>query len=320
MKDPILESAEKYSNPFAVVLAGGVGGARMARALASVVAPRDLTIIVNVGDDDRAYGVHVAADLDTVVYTLAGIEGPQGWGIRGDTFTVMSHLQTIGIDTTFRLGDRDLATCMARTAALDAGSTLSSIVERTARSLGIESRILPASDDLVRTKVRIESGTWLDFQEYFVSRGHRDTVTELRYEGALSAKPAPRVLDAIASAHMVVIAPSNPPLSIWPILAVPGVADAVRRHPNVVAVSPLFGGKALKGPAAGVMASLDLPPGNEGVLAAYEGLLQHLVIDAADAGDTPGLASRVAVHATDTLILDREAAVRFGTWMLETFG
>lgn len=318
MKDPILESTEKYSNPFAVVLAGGVGGARMARALASVLQPRDLTVIVNVGDDDRVYGVHVAADLDTVVYTLAGIEGPRGWGIRGDTFSVMSYLEAIGIDTTFRLGDRDLATCLARTAALDAGSTLSSIVERTARSLGVASRILPASDDPLRTKVRIESGAWLDFQEYFVSRRHRDTVTELRYEGASTAKPAPGVLDVIAGARLVVIAPSNPPLSIWPILAIPGVEDAVRRHPHVVAVSPLFGGKPLKGPADSVMISLGLPPGNEGVLTAYEGLIQHLVIDAADGDDAPRLGGDVAVHTTDTRVLDRASAERFGAWMMET--
>jgi LPPG:FO 2-phospho-L-lactate transferase len=225
----------------------------MARALAAVSKPDDLTIVVNVGDDDEMYGLHVSPDLDTVTYTLAGIEGPYGWGRRDDTFEVMQGLSEFGIDTSFRLGDRDLAHCLQRTTMLRHGGTLSEFVGEAAAALGIEARILPATDDPVRTKIRIDDDLWLDFQEYFVARRHEDRVRELRFEGAADAVPAPGVLAAIAEADAVIITPSNPPLSIWPLLAVPGMSEAVAAKQVVAAVSPLFGGKALKGPAATVM-------------------------------------------------------------------
>lgn len=296
------------------LLSGGVGGARMARGLAAVLPPENLTVVVNVGDDEVVYGVHVSADVDTVVYTLAAIEGREGWGVADDTFEVMDGLAERGVDTTFRLGDRDLATCLIRTAALAEGTTLSEVTAEIARSLGVGHRVLPATDDPLRTRLHTTDGEWLDFQDYFVMRGHRDEIDDIRFDGASEAGAAPGVVQALRSAELVVIAPSNPPLSIWPILAVPGVRDAVRRSRRVIAVSPLFGGKALKGPADRVMASLGLPPGNQGVAAAYQGLLTDLVIDQADAGDQ---IDGVKVHAMDTKIADRDAAASFAARVLE---
>ena len=263
--------------------------------------PADLTVIVNVGDDEDVYGTRVCADLDTVVYTLAGIEGAEGWGVAGDTFHVMDALADLGVDTSFRLGDRDLALCLRRTTQLRAGVVLSEITAAISESLGVAPGVLPASDDEIRTRVQIADGTWLDFQEYFVWRGHRDPVDAVRYDGAESAGPAPGVLDAIAAADLVIVAPSNPPLSIWPILAIERIRDAIAAHPRTVAMSPLFAGRALKGPAARVMAGLGLPAGNAGVIAAYEGLITDLFIDQGDAADLSELAGGpVAIHAVDT--------------------
>ena len=290
----------------------------MARALSEAVAPDRLTVVVNVGDDDYMYGAHVAADLDTVTYTLAGIEGPQGWGLADDTFFVMDELAARGIDTSFRLGDRDLATCLHRTNSLRAAVPLSQVTTEIATSLGVGPRILPASDDSIRTLVQIADGTWLDFQEYFVTRGHADDVIGLEYRGAATAKPAPGILDAIAAADLVVIAPSNPPLSIWPILEIPGIEAAVRSAPRVVAVSPLFGGKALKGPADRVLASLGLPGGTAGILTAYDGLLSALVVDSSDAGDESLSTSRMRVMAADTRIGYIEQGRLFGMWLMDT--
>ncbi len=298
------------------LLAGGVGGARLARGLAALLAD-ELTIIVNVGDDDVIYGVHIAADLDTVTYTLAGREGPHGWGVAEDTFTVMSALDDLGVDTRFRLGDRDLATCLLRTARLGRGEPLSAVTAAICEALGVKPRILPVSDDPIRTKLETASGEWLDFQDYFVRRGHGDEVASIRYEGAASAAAAPGVVDSIREAQRVIIAPSNPPLSIHPILAVDDVAVALRGATRVIAVSPLFGGKALKGPADRVMESLGLPPGNRGILAAYEGFLSDLVIDDGDADDVAHLQRAVAVHTTDTLFTEAPAAERFATWLLD---
>lgn len=298
------------------VLAGGVGGARAARGFDSVLPPGALTIVVNVGDDERIHGVHVSADIDTVLYTLADREGPEGWGLAGDTFTVMDRLAAEGEDTTFRLGDTDLALCLARTRALDAGEALSSIVARTAMLLGITRRVIPVTDGALRTHIETTTGAWLGFQEYFVYRRQRDEVASIEYTGAGLSVPAPGVLDAIAAADLVVIAPSNPPLSVWPILAVPGVRDAVAAARRVLAISPLFAGVALKGPAHRVMASLGLPPGTAGVLAAYRGLLTDLVIDSGDAGDVTDHDGEVALHATDTRIARRDDAARLASFIM----
>lgn len=294
-----------------VELSGGVGGARLARGFAGLL-DTELTVIVNVGDDDTIHGLHVAADIDTVLYTLAGMEGPEGWGRADDTFAFNEELARFGVDNRFRLGDRDLALIVSRTSQLGEGRRLSEVTADHARSLGVEASVVPATDDPLRTQVRLDSG-WTAFQEYFVIRQNRDAVHEVAYRGADAAVPAPGVLEAIAAADLVVIAPSNPPLSIWPILAVPGVRDAVAAHPRVVAVSPLFGGKALKGPADRVMATLGLPPGNQGVAQAYDGLVDLLVVDT---GDADGIVAGPETVALDTRITNPDAAVRFAATMV----
>lgn len=288
-----------------VELSGGVGGARMARGLAALPEV-ELTVVVNVGDDEVVHGLHVSADIDTVIYTLAGQEGAEGWGRAGDTFTFNEELGRFGVDNRFRLGDRDLALNLYRTNRLNEGAPLSTVTAEIATAFGVSVGVIPATDDPLRTTVRTAEG-WLAFQDYFVLRQNRDEVLEVRYDGAEDASSAPGVVTAIETADMVVIAPSNPPLSIWPVLAVEGVREAVARHSNVVAVSPLFGGKALKGPADRVMASLGLPPGNAGVVAAYDGLIGLLVIDSRDS-DSEEL--DVETLVTDTLIKDPEAAMR----------
>ena len=297
-----------------VELSGGVGGAKMARGLAAFGV--DLTVVVNVGDDADNHGLAVSPDLDTVLYTLAGLEGPQGWGRAGDTFNANDELERFGVDNTFRLGDRDLALKVVRTEMLRGGRPLSSAMEKLAQALNVSSRLLPVTDDRVRTEVEVADG-WISFQEYFVNRRHRDDVLDLRYAGAQEASPAPGVLEAFDAADCVVIAPSNPPLSIWPIFAVPGIKDAVRTHPRVVAVSPLFGGQALRGPAHRVMAAMGLPAGNRGVLEAYQGFLNTLVIDEGDRADADDLKG-VEVIVTDTRIGDVDAGKRLAKEILST--
>ena len=276
-------------------------------------------MIGNVGDDDHIYGVPVSADLDTLVYTLAGIEGPEGWGIRDDTFSVMDHLGSLGVDTSFRLGDRDLATCLRRAQLLRSGGTLSDATASISAALGVDTPVLPVTDDPIRTRIRTSDGTWLAFQDYFVERRHRDVVTAIEYEGAATATAAPGVVEAIGAASLVIIAPSNPPLSIHPILAVDEVSRAVARHPRVVAISPLFGGKALKGPADRVLASLGYPAGNTGVAAAYEGFITDLIIDEDDAADADHLGNVLSIHITDTRLAERGAAGRFAQWFEGVF-
>jgi LPPG:FO 2-phospho-L-lactate transferase len=319
MNEAIQGLNSTYSNPFAVLLTGGVGGARGARSLRKVFAGERLTVIGNVGDDEMVHGVHVSADLDTVLYTLADIEGPHGWGIDGDSFIAMDQLERLGVDTTFRLGDRDLATCLFRTGMLSSGHRLSDVTEQIRSALDVDTRVLPATDDPLRTRIRIADGTWLPFQEYFVERGHRDRVVEIEYAGAEHALPAPGVVEAIGAADIVVIAPSNPPLSIEPIMAVPGIRRAIIEKDRVVAISPLFGGKALKGPADRVMESLGFPRGNAGVLAAYEGLISDLVIDMGDAADVQTLSTSVEIHSTDTRLASEDGSHRFAKWFKETF-
>jgi LPPG:FO 2-phospho-L-lactate transferase len=295
-------------------LSGGVGGAKMARGLAAVPGI-DLTVVVNVGDDAENHGLRVSPDLDTVVYTMAGVEGPHGWGRAGDTFNLNDELGRFGVDNTFQLGDRDLALKLFRTHRMSDGEPLSAVTRHVTKGLGIEQTVLPASDQAVRTEVRISESTWLGFQEYFVHRRHRDEVLEVRFAGAHTALPAPGVVEAIGEADTLIIAPSNPPLSIWPILAVECVHEAVAEHPKVVAVSPLFGGKALKGPADRVMASLGLSPGNRGVAEAYAGLIETLVVDLEDENDAETI-DDVDVVVADTRIGDTAAGRRLAEAIL----
>ena len=289
----------------------------MAQGFCRILEPAMLTLVVNVGDDDYVYGAYVAADLDTVTYTLAGIQGRQGWGLADDTFEVMAHLDAIGVDTSFRLGDRDLAHCLARTEALLAGEDLSVFTTRFASHLGAVLAPTPASNDRIRTRIRTEEGRWLDFQEYFVRRGHRDTVKNIAYEGVDDALPTTGVVEAIEAADLVVIAPSNPPLSILPMLAMPLLRSAVEAHPRVVAVSPFFSGKALKGPAAEVMDALGYGAGTPGLLQVYDGIITDLVVDDSDAGDVLVFANGpVRLHATDTRIAQPDEAERLAKEIL----
>lgn len=286
-----------------VELSGGVGGARMARGLAGIddVA---LTVVVNVGDDLPTHGLYVSPDLDTVTYTLAGIEGPHGWGRAGDSFVANTELARFGLDNRFQLGDLDLALKIYRTHRLTEGDTLSEITHSIRSSLDITTTIIPATNDLVRTVVTTTEDLTLTFQEYFVDRGHRDHVRRLQFDGATDAEPAPGVLEAIESAHAVIIGPSNPPLSIWPILAIGEIEETVRRHPRVIAVSPLIGGKTLRGPADVVLGDLGLEASTAGVLAAYRGMIDTLVIDTSDRAEV-GEVDGVTVVALDTLITQR---------------
>lgn len=285
----------------------------MARGLAAVEEV-DLTVIVNVGDDAETHGLAISPDIDTVVYTLADQQGQLGWGRRDDTFHFNEELARFGVDNTFKLGDRDLALKVYRTVELKRSVPLSKVTESIVESFGLTSAVIPATDDLLKTVVRVEDG-WISFQEYFVARRYRDEVFELRFEGAEDATPAPGVLESIASADIVVIAPSNPPLSIWPILAVPGIHNAVMDHPRVTAVSPLIGGKTVKGPADRVLTSLGLPSGNLGIDHAYDGLIDTLVIDRADEGANNGR-DNLKIVTTETLMTDVEAARRLALVVL----
>lgn len=290
-----------------VELSGGVGGARLARGLAALP-DVDLTVVVNVGDDAVTHGLRVSPDLDTVVYTIAELEGPHGWGRQDDSFAFNQELARFGLDNTFQIGDRDLALKLFRTIEMGKGSTLSAVTESISHGFDLAARVLPVTDDDVRTRVRVADG-WLSFQEYFVDRRHEDTVLELEFAGADRARAAPGVLDAIYEADQVIIGPSNPPLSIWPMLAVGGVRETIAGRDAVTAVSPLIGGKTVKGPADRVMASLGLPPGNRGVVAAYEGLIDRLVIHETDRVEAEALKG-VEVVITDTLISEPVAAAR----------
>lgn len=297
-----------------VELSGGVGGARLARGLAAVPGV-DLTVVVNVGDDANNHGLHISPDLDTVVYTLAGLEGPLGWGRADDTFAFNEELARFGLDNTFRLGDRDLALKLYRTNRMRDGARLSAVTEKVVEAFGIDARVIPVTDDRLRTSIRTADG-WLSFQEYFVERRHRDEVLELRFDGEGQISPAPGVREAMEAADVLIIGPSNPPLSIWPILAVDEVRRIVESHGHVTVVSPLIGGKTVKGPADVVMSSLGLPPGNHGVAAAYEGLVDRLVVDPADSDDARSI-DGVEILATPTLIREPDAASRLARELLD---
>lgn len=297
-----------------VELSGGVGGARLARGL-DKLSDVDLTVVVNVGDDDLVHGLHVSPDLDTVTYTLAAVEGPFGWGRRDDSFNVNEELARFGVDNTFQLGDRDMALNLYRTRRLEAGDPLSEITGDIASSFGIEANLIPATDDRLATEIRVPGDGWISFQEYFVFRSHRDRVDELRYVGAPEASPAPGAIEAVEQADILIIGPSNPPLSIWPILAVREIEEAVREHPKVVALSPLIRRKALKGPADRVMESLGLPPGSRGIVEAYKGIVDILVIHDDDAAEAEGL-HEVQVVTAQTLIREPEAAERLAATLV----
>ena len=265
------------------VLCGGLGGSRCVDALARAAGPEIVTAIGNVGDDVEILGLHVSPDLDTVLYTLAGLlDEERGWGARDETYNALAAAGALGVQTWFTLGDRDIGLHLVRTRWLRAGVPLSEVTRRLAEALGIRTRILPVTDERLRTVIETVDGP-LDFQEWFVARGHRDLVEGVRFDGAESARPAPGVLEAIAAAELVVIAPSNPFVSIAPILAVPGVREALARK-RVAAVSPLVAGKAFRGPLAEMMESLGHEPSAAGIAGLYGDLVDVFVVAPGDDG------------------------------------
>jgi LPPG:FO 2-phospho-L-lactate transferase len=274
------------SRPYAV-LCGGLGGSRFVDALARAAGPDRVTAIVNVGDDVEILGLHVSPDLDTVLYTLAGLlDEERGWGVRDETTNALELAGRLGGETWFTLGDRDIGLHLVRSRLLREGVPLSEATRRLADRLGVEVRLLPATDDPVRTFLTTPVGE-LDFQTWFVARRHADPVTAVRYEGAEAARPASGVLEAIEGAEVVFLAPSNPFVSIGPILAVPRIAQALGGK-RVVAVSPLVGGKAVRGPAAEMLVSLGHEPGVRGLAQVYDGVASDLLVDPADAAELPG--------------------------------
>ncbi|MEZ5170391.1 MAG: 2-phospho-L-lactate transferase [Acidimicrobiia bacterium] len=303
-------------------LAGGVGAARFLRGLLRTVPAEDVTVVVNTADDDEIHGLPVSPDLDTVTYTLAGTENPHtGWGLAGDTFEATAALARYGMPTWFRLGDRDIATHLFRAHCLREGKTLSGATAEIAAAWGVRARLLPMSDDRVRTVISVagaENGATADdgvtvemaMQEWFVGQRCEPAVRAVRFEGADTSTPAPGVLEALNAAESVVVCPSNPVISIGPILAVPGIRETLaRRREHVVGVSPIIGGSAVRGPADRLMAALGMEVSCAGVAAAYREFCGTLVIDGIDAGHVGEIeALGVRAVVADTVMRDTAVA------------
>jgi LPPG:FO 2-phospho-L-lactate transferase len=305
-----------------VALAGGTGAAKLLRGLAHITDPARLFIIGNTGDDLEWWGLHVSPDLDSVTYALAGLlDAARGWGVQDDTFHCLESMERLGRETWFRLGDRDLATHLHRTLLLRAGASLSAATRAIASALGISARLVPMSDDAVRTELRTGRG-WLSLEEFFVRERCAPDVFEVAYRGADEARPAPDLLQAISGAEAVVVCCSNPVTSIGPILAVPGIVDALIRTPApVVAVSPIVGGQAVSGPAAKLLAARDLDVSPVGVARAYRPWLDTLVLDSVDAALGPALErDGVRPVAASALMRDAAGEARLARVVLEAAG
>jgi len=302
-----------------VVLAGGGGGGRFARAVVESVPPVDVTVVGNVGDDLEVLGLHVSPDLDSVLYALAGLNDEErGWGRADETWNALDTVGALGGETWFRLGDRDIGLHLVRTEALREGRPLSAVTAELTRALGVETAILPATDDLLRTWIETPADTF-SLEEWFVARGHRDEVDAVRFEGAEAARPAPGVLEAIEAAELLLLAPSNPFVSIGPILAVADIRAALeRRRVPAVAVSPLIGGRAVKGPADAMLMRLAGGTTPAHVAGCYRGLIDTLVVDEADADAVADLDVRPVV--TRTLMRDEDARRRLMDSVLEAAG
>jgi LPPG:FO 2-phospho-L-lactate transferase len=273
-----------------VALAGGVGGAKLASGLAAVLPSEDLTVIVNTGDDFEHLGLRICPDLDTVTYTLAGLANPDtGWGREGETWHFLQTLASLGGPTWFRVGDKDLAVHVERTRRLRQGEPLSAVTRSIGQSLGVQVSLLPMTDEKVSTIVQTDDGE-LSFQEYFVGRGFRPRVRGFRFAGVDSSIPAPGVKEAIVRADVIVLCPSNPWVSLDPILSVPGIREAIAGR-RVVGVSPIIGGRAVKGPAAKMFTELGIEPSSEAVARHYQGLLTALVIDRIDSDQVSSIQS-----------------------------
>jgi len=297
------------------VLSGGVGGARFLRGLVEVTDPAGVTVIGNVGDDVEILGLHVSPDLDSILYTLTGLgDEERGWGRADETWNALETVERLGGTSWFRLGDRDIGLHLVRTEALRRGEPLSSVTSTLAERTGLGIRLLPATDDPLRTWIETPAGDF-PFQVWFVGRGHRDEVDAVRYEGADEARPAPGVIEALDAADVILFAPSNPYVSIGPILAVREVEEAIRRRRvPAVAVSPLIGGRAVKGPADRMLARLAGGTSPAHVASCYGDLIDVLVVDEADAHDLENLAVRPVV--AKTLMSDRDARRRLAEAVL----
>jgi LPPG:FO 2-phospho-L-lactate transferase len=300
-------------------ISGGVGAAKLLVGLGRALRGPGLTAVVNTGDDEVLYGVHVSPDVDIVTYWLAGIADTQrGWGIAEDTFNVVEGLRELGDAAWFNLGDRDFATCLVRTLMLGAGSTLSQVTAHVTASLGVIPVVLPMTDDPVRTHVECADGRTLAFQEYFVRERCAPEVTGISFEGIEESRPAPGVLESIASADLVVVCPSNPLVSVAPVLSVPGIRAALADHPFVVAVSPIVGGAALKGPADRMLVSTGHESSATAVARMYADFCDHFVLDELDASEVPAVeALGVACTAFDTVMTDGTKAEKLARYLLE---
>jgi LPPG:FO 2-phospho-L-lactate transferase len=300
-----------------LALAGGVGGAKLAEGLAQGLPASDLTVIVNTGDDFEHFGLTICPDLDTVCYTLAGLANPQtGWGRVGETQNALRNVETLGGPTWFALGDRDLGTHLERTRRLKVGDSLSAITTDFCRAWGVSVSVLPMSDQPVHTMVDTDLGE-LHFQEYFVARACEPRVRSFRFAGIESAKPAPGVLDAISAADIIVICPSNPWVSIAPILAVPGIREAIAKK-SVIAVSPIIGGKALKGPAAKMFSELGIEPSALAVANYYGNLLRGFVFDEVDSTYSTAIRELgIMPLAAATIMQDRADRARLAGQVIE---
>jgi LPPG:FO 2-phospho-L-lactate transferase len=305
-----------------VALAGGTGAAKLLRGLIHVMEPSRLFVVGNTGDDLDWWGLRVSPDLDSVAYALAGLlDATRGWGVRDDTFHCLAAMAQLGRETWFRLGDRDLATHLHRTLLLRAGASLTIATRAITEGLGVTARLVPMSDDPVRTELRTGSG-WLTLEEFFVRERCGPDVLDVAYRGAESARPAPHVLEAIDAAEAVVVCCSNPVTSIGPILAVPGIFDALVCTPApVVAVSPIVGGQAVSGPAAKLLTAQGLDVSPLGVARAYRPWLDTLVMDRADAAHVPALQrDGVRVVLADVLMPDAAGEARLARVVLEAAG
>lgn len=328
-----------YHGPVLVALAGGVGAARFLGGLVRVVDPAGVTAVVNTGDDVVLHGLHISPDVDTVVYTLAGLHNEAtGWGVATESWTVMTELETLGGETWFRLGDRDLATHLYRTQRLREGAPLHGVTAEIARARGVRMRVVPMSDDAVRTRLVlaedatgvagasgrtstgvVAAGAEVSFQHYFVGLRHAVAVRSVRFDGATTARPAPGVLEAIGAADLVVVCPSNPVVSIGPILAVPGVRELLaRRRERVVAVSPIVAGAALKGPADRLLTELGHESSVVGVARLYADWVGTLVVDEQDARRKGAVeAEGVRAVVAPTIMTDPGAAASLATAVLD---
>ncbi len=299
------------------VLAGGTGAAKFLRGLVRVVPEEDIHVVVNVGDDTEMWGLHISPDLDSITYGLAGkLDTARGWGFCDETWKCLEGMEVYGMPAWFRLGDRDLATHLARTELLRSGFKLSQAVQRMAGRLGVKARIMPATDDPVRTKIETPAGV-LGFQEFFVREHWKPEVRSVSYAGAAEARAPQAVLDSIRESRLVIVAPSNPVTSIGPILAIHDIRDALRcTRAEVVAISPLIGNAAVSGPAAKLMEACGYEVSSSGVARCYHDFLDNIVIDTRDAAMAASIRNEtIGVHVTDILMSDDAAARRLADFV-----